>query len=857
MALSNTHIREVGAYWQLRLTWTATQNISANTSSVTAKLYWEAQRSGVGAVYSSSSKSGNITINGTTSTFTATAALSAGGSKLLKTFTATVPHNADGTKTFTLSGTFDLSGISLSGTDYGSETVTGTNTLNTIPRASSLSSSPSFTAATNKTMSVSRSSTSFRHELVLYVKNTAGTWVFIKRLYIAATGTSINTSFSLAESTLVFETLAQRSSADSRVIVQTYKGDDLIGSETNDGTCSSPDSSSTSFGGDFNIGETIAGTITQDNSAFEHTIVMIFGGTTYTLHDKTGVTNWTYNTTTIASSLYAKIPNAKSISGTIRIYTYYNGVMVRSYKSSNLSAIVVDSSPIFSSNQIAYEDISQSTINITGNNQYIIQNKSTLKGKILSAATAKNGATISHYILSANGISQTRTTVGDITIGAITSATNVSLTVTAVDSRGFTTTVAKPLNMIPWSEPSATFSAERVSGYETDTTITLSGSISPLSVNGVPKNTLVSAHYYYKEAGASAYSYGGQFTTSFTMPNYTATTVTLPLDNLKAWNVQVTIVDSLGNKTFEQFVPIGKPLLFFDWVKKSVAFNDFPQNPNEFRVNGRMVFGANMWASTSGGESNTAGAIDLSNSDIVRANGIYFNDVADNSGEGLLFIKTGATNGSTNSADYDNIYMRDGFLYVNGHQYIQFQPGSSNGAGINIGAGGRTIVGAGESTSTIRDNTAFTTEQEYLLLGADENAYIYTNLQAGWASRKEFRFDQNGYFYRPRYKEPNGYNIPAVRSTVAHDDHMLIQSLRISIPMSGGSSFVDISFPTLFTSEPDWVLAIAVDSNASATNVSVYNTTNSGCRIYGVHTAGSTVSYTAYVTVVACGRKTL
>src|SRR5690606_5161592 len=126
----------VGSWWRLRLTWTASQNVANNSSSVTAKLYWEAVKDGVGYVSSSSSRGASITINGDTDSFTTTAGLSAGGSRLIRTTTISIPHNADGTKSFSISGSLNLSGISLSGSDYGTQTVSGTATLNTIPRSS-------------------------------------------------------------------------------------------------------------------------------------------------------------------------------------------------------------------------------------------------------------------------------------------------------------------------------------------------------------------------------------------------------------------------------------------------------------------------------------------------------------------------------------------------------------------------------------------------------------------------------------------------------------------------------------------------------------------------------------------------
>ena len=59
--------------------------------------------------------------------------------------------------------------------------------------------------------------------------------------------------------------------------------------------------------------------------------------------------------------------------------------------------------------------------------------------------------------------------------------------------------------------------------------------------------------------------------------------------------------------------------------------------------------------------------IQLNNSDILGTNGIRFNDVSQpDNGEGLMFLKNGKTSGSTDYADYDNLFMNNGDIILNG-----------------------------------------------------------------------------------------------------------------------------------------------------------------------------------------------
>lgn len=61
------------------------------------------------------------------------------------------------------------------------------------------------------------------------------------------------------------------------------------------------------------------------------------------------------------------------------------------------------------------------------------------------------------------------------------------------------------------------------------------------------------------------------------------------------------------------------------------------------------------------------GGMDLNNSDILGANGIFFNDEADSAREGIFFPKQGMS-GSTDYADYHRLYVYRGKLYLDGRE---------------------------------------------------------------------------------------------------------------------------------------------------------------------------------------------
>lgn len=98
--------------------------------------------------------------------------------------------------------------------------------------------------------------------------------------------------------------------------------------------------------------------------------------------------------------------------------------------------------------------------------------------------------------------------------------------------------------------------------------------------------------------------------------------------------------------------------------------------------------------------------------------------------------------------------QKDLSLTVNGRARtpIKMFPGSSNGDGIQIGAGGRVVVGGGESAANFvkgATDEGATGATEDLVLISDTSAYIVTDMQNGYASRKKYAFGRDGQIIMP------------------------------------------------------------------------------------------------------------
>lgn len=689
MALSGTHAKNVGKHWRLSIEWSGSQSVTGNYTDVTFRMYWEATSS-YGAVYSSATKSGRIGAGGGSTSmgygnFTDSAKLNANQKRLIHTWSRRISHANDGTATLTVNGYFDAE-VTLAGSWFGRIDLGNKSfTLNRIPRKSTMSSSASFTAGSNRTITVNRTSSGFTHKVYIDIQNSSGGWENVKS--IDFTGTSVSTSFSTADYTQIFRALNGRTSAPVRMNLYTYSGGTSLGYNQYTGNATAPSASSftSGFNSSVYVDQSMSGSISRANSGFTHTVVLRLGNFSKSWTGLT--TSWSWSPSAAESlQLAQRFPTKVKETGSIEITTYYNGIRVRSSVTRTMSFSVRNANPSFSASSVSYRDTNSTTIAITGNDQSIIQNKSKLRVTIGSGVAAKMGATFSKFIVRVGGKDGKLTsTTGNVDIGEVDSASNTAIFIDAIDSRGLKTTVSVNMNLIPYQAPVVSGKAIRQNGFEADTSIQVSATFDILKVGNVTKNIVQSVRYRYKERkGNTSWSSWVSLSFSTTGGKIVVTPKIQSLNNVKAWDVEFQVVDKLSTTTAATIVEEGQPIFFVHPDLRSLGFNDFPIGPNEFRFNGRMVFGANQWASNSTGEG--FGAMDLKNSDITGLNGLFFNDVADNKGEGLLFLKSGRPNGSPDRNDYDTLYMRDGGMFLDNRKFMDI-------SGTSVEFGGSVKIG--------------------------------------------------------------------------------------------------------------------------------------------------------------------
>lgn len=343
------------------------------------------------------------------------------------------------------------------------------------------------------------------------------------------------------------------------------------------------------------IGSTITIHMNSHSSAFTHTVRYSF----YDLNETiaTGVKDncrWT-----IPDSFYSKMPNLNSSWGTIYADTY-NGSTKIGTKSVKFTCHVSNANPTI--NKIDYYDSNKKTTDITKDNQIIIRNNSKLEFKLTNLSALKY-ATLSKAEILLNGITKSATLSGSsvpsqvINFGIVNSSSNLTASISIIDSRGNRTSYSKDITIADWVQPSAIINCQRENNFYSTTHLTVDGSIS--SIND--KN-LIKIQYQYKKTTDTNYS------TLNTIQDNTQTI--FDIDNKFAWDIRVIVSDLIGSTTYNLFVDKGIPIVYFDRLLSSMGVNCFPKYDNSFEANGVSLSGKVLYNSANG----TAETVTLSDS---------------------------------------------------------------------------------------------------------------------------------------------------------------------------------------------------------------------------------------------------
>ena len=316
---------------------------------------------------------------------------------------------------------------------------------------------------------------------------------------------------------------------------------------------------------------------TEYSSAFTNNLLIAISGqsTAQTITDYQSGASFTLSTA-LKNAIYSATASSKTVTLAFKIATYNGSTLVGTSSATTVTVTVNNSNPTVGG--ITYADTNNATVAITGNNQYIIRNNSTLQ-VTLSNLTALNGATLSKVELTIAGntttVNLSGTTVASqvVNIGAINLSSNGTLTVKLTDSRNNSVTTTANILVYDWVAPTAVITCQRESNYYSDTNLLVNAHYSDLGGNNA-----VTIKAYTKLSSASSYGSAIDVTDG--------TVTVLNLDNTEAWNVKVEVTDKLTTTPYVLYVDKGQPIIFFDRLKTSVGVNCFPQDSESLEVNG-------------------------------------------------------------------------------------------------------------------------------------------------------------------------------------------------------------------------------------------------------------------------------
>ena len=566
MALSGSFYKYPVDNFGLYCTWSATQSVTGNYSDVTLNVYLKYYTLNVG-----SRSDSTVSINGVSETYTAPAISDSSADydlTLLKTYTVRVNHNSNGTKTgVALSAYWRFSGT-YSGTSITSITASTTIDLDAIDRtAPTVTCSISNITANSFKIAATSSATA---DQWFYSLDDGGS----STLFSSTAGTSASTTVTgLSPNTTYYVRAMVRKKSNqvygetSSVTVKTLGGA-IINS------CPTITADATTV--------TFKPNVTVYDASYSYYLSIYNGSTEYlALSARTWSKGTADRTITLSQTERADLLDAmasiKSFTATIKVVTKSGTTQIGSTSSCTCTVQTTSANSAPTMTSFSYKDSRSATSTLTGNDQLFIQGYSYLY-VTPGVATAKNGASIVKYAATCNGVTNSNTTGAAINLYEVSKSGTVDVVVTATDSRGYTVSSTQQITVIPYAKPKVSnISLRRTNDIEAEMQLTFNGSISPITVGGAQKNSLLYVQYRYKLTSASSYGSYTSILSSVTQSGTIFSFSNLELCSLDAnssYDFHIYIRDQLNTLSALSLyftVPQGTPLVALR--KKMVGIN--------------------------------------------------------------------------------------------------------------------------------------------------------------------------------------------------------------------------------------------------------------------------------------------
>lgn len=283
---------------------------------------------------------------------------------------------------------------------------------------------------------------------------------------------------------------------------------------------------------------------------------------------------------------------------------------------------------------------------LTGNNQILINGYNVLKVTISTAnkAVAKNSATMSKYrlVCGNKSVEASYSSTADVTL-SLSYVNDRTFVVYAIDSRGNSTAITKSAE--EWKDYSAiaikSSSVARTDGVQQETTLIFEGEFwktEELLDFGAVANEITTCQYKYKKSNESEYGEPIDITPTISENKFSFNGTIKGdagaegFDLSYSYNIQITVSDKIKTATYNILLGTGVPLMAMH--PKGVAFGQ----PYDEDIGGSIQSAGTIHTPANRYMHNNDSGMDLHNSDIINANGIYMQDESTGNG-GINFLK--------------------------------------------------------------------------------------------------------------------------------------------------------------------------------------------------------------------------
>lgn len=366
------------------------------------------------------------------------------------------------------------------------------------------------------------------------------------------------------------------------------------------------------------IGDNAIISIDKKSSSFTNTLTYKIGTLTGTIATKTSNTTVQFQTSSIADSIYALIPNGTETSGTIYCTTYNGSTQIGDTQSTSFNLYAKESvcKPSVTATIV---DTNTDVTDITGSNTKFIKYIS--KPKVTINATAKKSSSIKKYYVSLNDgqTSSTKETPFS-TIGS--NKVNVS----ATDSRNYAGYNDYTLDMIDYIKLHInTISITRPEGTSNEAILNCNGAYYNGLFSDTVTNTL-SGSFKYRKSGETDWTDGGSITPTITNNTFKITNLSLgtSFDYNEEYQFKVILKDkflTVGSSDTEIItLPKGQETIAVGdkefWIYGTAYLNDETIGINKNSANS---------STTNGYSCNYLnGKLDKINSDIAKTKNISY-----------------------------------------------------------------------------------------------------------------------------------------------------------------------------------------------------------------------------------------